>query len=385
VNATQRHASPKAANTSETDVIKETGAKQEAATAIPSAAVAAGLAPERAADASQVAATPLDAALSLIDLGHFFGVDLQILAVTPNLPMENSPIKITFQLRNLFDRRTLNGLVRFTGSPAFPDPLFQPITNLLPGQTQRGYVWGLAPLAGQGVSIDVVYEESTAPPFNVTAETEIDIRAQYQLSVDWLKVLNPRSLDDDTLIGTCCAHYGDAVLQPAVPARPFEFVECQQAVYGDHGSGDVVLTGFLFETFEGVPGVAPDLVFNYYFCNAGGTDTDEQKARQWLEVLSKIGAAVATFELPSYAAIWSLVDYLLDIGLSEIFQSCDGLVAGDQFKLTSAQLDQVTRSGGGFGLVNTYTGTPSPWNCGEVSHYQVHWLIMRLSNQPAII
>lgn len=126
--------SPRAAKISETDVIKEGVAKQEAATAIPSAAVAAGVGPQTATDAPQVVPTPLDVALSQIDIGHLIGVGLQILAVSPSLPMANRPIKITFQLKNFFFRRPLNGRVRFTGSPAFRDPFFQPITNLLPGR-----------------------------------------------------------------------------------------------------------------------------------------------------------------------------------------------------------------------------------------------------------
>jgi hypothetical protein len=335
--------------------------------------------------------------LTPLDLDQFIGVDLEILSVSPDTPMEKTPIKITFQLTDRFPSRPLNGQVQFLGDVTSVGPSTYQVDDLLPGQTIRGFVWGIAPLAGHDVQIRIVYEEPSpgvrfgsvigAQPaafVQSTAGTEIDIKAQYQLFVDWLKVLNPRALDDDTLVGQCTAHFGDTVLQPAMPARPNEFVDSMTATYGDHGSGDTVQTGFLFETFEGVPGVALPLDFNYIFANAGGTDTDEQKAKQWLDGLAAAGGAVASVVYPAGTPVWTVAVAALTKFFDFLFPDCDGPVAVDRFVLTSSKLDQLTRNGS-LEQLNFYTGTDSPAVCGETSHYLVHFYISRPSNWHPIM
>jgi hypothetical protein len=167
----------------------------------------------------------------------------------------------------------------------------------------------------------------------------------------------------------------------ANPPHPFAVPEATHTEnLGGHCAGQTFDTNSRF-LFEGVPGVAPDLYFNYLFANLG-YDPNDARLKDALDIISHAGAAIAQYLYP-LGPLWGFVDQLHQLINDALFASCDGAVAADQFKLTSQQVADVTAGTGNYSLQPpVYEGSNSPAICGEVSHYSVTSQIARLSWVP---
>ncbi len=336
---------------------------------------------------------PFDPELMSSMLNSMLGVEIFVSSVAPVEPVEHRPIQITYTVTNNFPSgRRLNGYLRYDGEapPWLPSPAGGvSINDLAPGQHVRGVLNGLAPAAGQDVEITLVYEEFVPGTefvigYSATGSTTIDVRAQYELWVGRpVKLLNPRSTGNcDKVVVECTATYGGQPMPLTNPPHPFAVPEATHTEeLGVHCAGDTFDTNLRF-LFEGVPGVAPDLYFNYLFANLG-YDANDPKLKEALDLISHAGAAIAQYFVP-VGGLWGFVDQLHQLINDALLASCDGLVAADQFQLTSQQVADVTAVTGSYSLESpVYEGSPSPAVCGEVSHYKVTWQITRRSHEPA--
>jgi hypothetical protein len=313
-------------------------------------------------------------------------VVINITRVTPAQPEENQPIQVDYTISNFMPGKTLNGEVTLQ----VPQGEAKAVQGLSYRASQSGTLRGLAPLAGQNIEIKVAYQEfggvaEFVPTFEADDSDFINISARYELRIDWVKVDNPRAPIHDTLVGECTATYGGQPVPNQAPQRtPFDTPSPTVAeAFGNHGAGDVIWTPtFTFGPISGVPGLAPDLVFNYSFANKGYDQSHEADMLTVLDWISKLGAAIASAALPAYSGLSPIVEQFNEFINSLFFTNCDGLVAGDSFTVQSAKLAAVT--GGDQHVFSTdpplkYQGTSSPVMCGETSNYEVHWTIRRLS------
>ncbi len=310
-------------------------------------------------------------------------VVINITRVTPAQPEENQAIEVDYTISNFVIGKTLNGVVTLQ----VPLGEAKPLQGLSYGASQSGTLRGLAPLAGQNIEIKVAYQEfggaEFVPTFEADASVSINISARYELSIDWVKVDNPRSLIHDTLIGECTATYGGQPVPNQAPQRtPFDTPSpTVAAAFGDHGAGDVIWTPtFKFGPISGVPGLAPDLVFNYSFANLGYDQSHEADVQKALDWISRLGAAIASAAFPAWSGISPIVDALHEMINAALLSSCDGIVAADSFTVPSAKLGAMTAENQHvLSYLVPYHGTNSPVVCGETSNYEVQWTIRRRS------
>ena len=226
------------------------------------------------------------------------------------------------------------------------------VKGLTYGQSQSGSLRGLAPLAGVNAEIKVSYQEFGGAEFVPTFESDgsvyVNITARYELSIDWVRVVNPRAKYNDTLIGECTAVYGGQPVPNIAPQRtPFDTPSpTVTAAFGDHGGGDTIPTPtFRFGPISGVPWLAPDLVFNYSFVNKGYDQSHEKEVEQALDWISRLGAAVASAAFPALSGISPILDLIHEAEFAAALSSCDGIVAGDSFTLPSGKLAVLTGVG----------------------------------------
>jgi len=313
-----------------------------------------------------------------IQFKGYIGIDS--VSVNPPVPIENTPIEISFQLTNA-SYGSLSGLVRFVGQHEDPKigPSTYQVNGLAPGGSVWGKVRGLAPAAGQNQEIDLSFEPPVKGIPVLGGYKTIDVRATYRVDVYQLVCHNPRSKNQDTLIGVCSAFDDGAPLPPTNPNPQRQFEDqygLQTESYGDHGSGSTIPVHFSFGPFDDVPGEDRDLTFTYIFSNMGG---GLGAARQGLQITGHLAAAIGSAAGPIGAAIGGLIDGILQ-GISGILQDCNGQVASDKFRLHSGDMERITTQGQGhYEQTDSYEGNPSPGDCGEVSHYDVSWRLSRLS------
>jgi hypothetical protein len=318
----------------------------------------------------------------------------EILSVDPPQPIEFTPISIRVAVRNPASE-PFSGSVSYTGrtSEAGPSearvnlPAGRGISEL-PGD-QPGTpmsivtIHGLAPQAGQNVSVQVnLFKDEPGVEFPQPIDDPsfaLNIAANYRFQIDTLHCLNPRSLNNDTLKGSCKVLFGDQPLASCHPGSPLDVPRpMQYEEYGDHGTGAVLPTSFCFEGFGGVPGVAPELTIAYNFANSGFAGSLEEEMGKILDIVSDLGAGVAT-ALVGGGSGWAIVDQAHHQANAAIFSSCDGPVAGDLITAKSDVLARLTAANGRYTETRKYTGTSSPVVCGEVSHYEVAFTFIRVS------
>jgi hypothetical protein len=312
-------------------------------------------------------------------------VNLYIDAVLPGEPVEGTAIRVRFTLTNARDQE-VSGTVQFEGRTDAELGPSTAVIDLAPGQSAHGSVVGLAPRAGISQEVKLAFYEKDAfpgvefPPPTAAAATDIDIAARYQVKVDWFLVKEARSPLHDTLTGTCRVLFGGAPLPSCHLESPLDVSqESQTQDFGDHGDGDQVETKFCFGPFSGVPGIAPDLELSYMFYNGGFATSGEKELNEALDILSTIGAAVATILVPQGAPAWPLANEAHKKVNAALLQDCDGLVAGDMVTARSSVLEQLTAANGGYSETRQYKGTPSPAGCGATSEYEVRFSFVRLS------
>ncbi|HZU01107.1 MAG TPA: hypothetical protein VFA10_15675 [Ktedonobacteraceae bacterium] len=325
---------------------------------------------------------------------HPASVGCDILSVNPPEPTEFTPIAITVTVTNS-TTDPFSGSVAYAGTANPTSGASSAQVNLPAGSGLAGIVtgqnapsttvtvFGLAPAAGQNVAVQVnLFKDEPGvefPPPIGNASFTLNIAANYQFAVESLHCLNPRSLDNDTLKGSCRVLFGGQPLASCHPQSPFDVPQATQyEEYGDHGAGAVISTSFCFTGFGGVPGLAPDLTITYDFENSGYAGSAEDEMNKILDVVSDLGAGVAT-ALVGGGSGWGLVDQAHHQINAAIFSSCDGPVAGDFITVKSDVLAEVTTANGTYTETRTYPGTSSPAVCGEVSHYEVTFTFTRLS------
>jgi hypothetical protein len=311
---------------------------------------------------------------------------IEITRVEPARPVENQPVDVFYKITSLF--KPLSGTIVFNG--VADDTLKQRdrIDELPEGQSVHGRVQGIAPGAARGAEIRLDFYDDDAtkagvefPPPAFYTSTSVDVAARYQLQVDWFKVDNPRSLRNDTILGSCTVLFGDNPLPNPHPGSPFDVPKPTQAFdFKDHGGGDVVPTPFAFGPFESVPGLPPDLTFDFVFLNAGYAASGEEQTKKVLDTLSDVGAAIASAAIPAAAAIFPLVNQAHKESNAAFLSSCDGTVAADKITMMSDALAGQTANEGTYSETRHYTGTSSPVICGETSNYDVKFSIVRLSH-----
>lgn len=245
----------------------------------------------------------------------------------------------------------------------------------------------MSPGAGKDVQVFLDFYEDGAfpgvetPPPSYSTYEWLDIAARYEIAIKWIRVEEARSQQQDTIIGQCSALYGGSPLpHPTSDRSPFDAPTTQSKEFGSHGDGSTIETDFRFGPFSGVPGAAPDLVFNYIFANAGYAASHHGELLSVMTWLNNAGAEIAKLAVPEAESIFTIVSG----GFGELFEialaNCDGVVAADQIFMTSLALDQVTRHTGGVSEERFYPGTVSPRGCGANSRYRVKWTVTRLSH-----
>lgn len=247
-----------------------------------------------------------------------WGVELEITKVEPATPVEYQPITVSFKL-----------------SPSYS----------LTDEVHNGYV-----KAGPGFG-----------------NARVRVAATYEAEIIDLTIHNPRSLNNDTIVGSYGAYFGDSQRQFGPKG------------YGDHGkNGEHIPIGFKFGPFNSVPGQAPDFELDYLILNQGFKGSAEEWLLKILGLLNQAGEKVAEALVPQGKAFWPAVAEVHDSINKSLIGNCDRVLAARQITLSGAMLDQETSRIGAHDDEFLFEGDEAK-GCGERSHYSVHVQIRRPS------
>jgi hypothetical protein len=113
---------------------------------------------------------------------------------------------------------------------------------------------------------------------------------------------------------------------------------------------------------------------------AGSSSMQEDIEKGIVNILSVKILAAITIEVPVVGSIIGLIEsWLMDKLKAAIFESCDGVVAGELRAMMGRELFILTDNGGKTITTKTkHPGTDSPTACGGKSEYEVTWTIKPL-------
>lgn len=344
---------------------------------------------------------------------------LVIVSIAPKTPIENQPIEIYFRISDSPIPR--HGILIYDGLPK-PGTDGSVRVDMEAGQVRSGVIHGMAPRAGEQVEITINFfgdnegerQHTEHPAPRLAGTKNIDILAQYELTFEWFKVVNPRQGPDappayparDKVFATYTVHYGDEMVSPLNgPARLSPFSDPPGTFtleYPYLQAGETAPVNLKWGTFTQIPGKGPDLVLDFVMTNIQYEASGKGTALQVLDWMSKVGQAIATVAYPQFSAGWAAADQLHQTFNNHAFDDCDGLVVVDRITMhssvmadvagrTTESVDeisgndphlQVVRHEYGIGYYaeeRLYQGESSPAVCGEISHYIIRFSVGRRS------
>lgn len=333
--------------------------------------------------------------------------------------LESSPLTITWEITagtNAFE-----GYVAFDGPPAVGDMRSRTRdVTLAPGQATRGSVVGLAPKAGTSVPVGVsVYPRGVEFAEAVaTDQRQIEIGARYEFRVDYFvaettrdNYLRGQGQDPkDYVVAACTAMIGGSPLRdpdpidPNIPLAIGPETGTQFESYGWLDSGSRRDCDIRFMIDRSVPGKSAELTVQYDVVRAANAAQSLDEERKVANGILDINKGIATAILPQAGAAWEGVNVVMGALVGLATADCDGPLAGDSFRLESAQLADLTdrqssdsskdlpnephlrrihflNGPGWYGEERTYMGTNSPMGCGrDTSLYRVRFTLDRISH-----
>lgn len=309
-------------------------------------------------------------------LGVLTAVSVDIVEVSPAIPVEHTPISVTFSLTNNL-KRPVSGTVQLSEATAFSR-----ITNLAPRAVFNGTVQGRAPAAGPDVLLEIDFfddedlSSGEFPPPTASGTFRLAVSATYDLGIDSLMCkFRCSQIQPDSVIGGVLANVGDKPLgDPTDPTN----TTGKQVNLGDVPTLQPIPLGIKFAAFTSLAGSSPPLDLAYTFTSQGGWDI----VREILDVVSSAARGVLTIVYPQGSDAWKEIDQEVKKLHDQIYASCGRPVVVDHVGIPSDQLLALTSTTGVYSQQKEYIVPATQAYPCQTSDYFITFTITRTSFRP---
>jgi hypothetical protein len=344
---------------------------------------------------------------------EFHPISIRVTGIDPKEPVEFTPIKISYEIKNDGDKPIL-GFLTYVGRPTGDGNNGRRVT-LAQKATIKGVLTGLAPKAGSRVDIamKLTYDnlDSSGKPdvesFGIeeVGADAFDVAATYQISVNWFSCGANRVgpgyddvIDAEARLTLAGQPIGSLNRDPLKPIADRLRNTNMTGVKGDNS---VRSTTLAWEDVKSVPGKTEALQLEYLFVNTEAGPGEGMKLV--LDIISDGAAAALSTLYAGSGSAWSQVNGDMK-KLNGNLKGCQGIVASDLFRFDGSLLDGLTngtganqnilttrefdgvktwemRAPGSFYRIMAYDGLPSSVECGGRSLYRIRWSVKRTSFQ----